>query len=85
MQDYRVTYRMEGDDVLAVFPDSAADCNPGSLMVYAVMGEHSEADAAWAASLPLASEDDYGPLHEYLTRRYADPRQRTPVRLVIEN
>lgn len=85
MRDYRVTYRSDGGDVLAVFLDSAADCGTGSLMVYAPAGEHSEADAAWALALPPAAEADYGPLHEYLARRYADPGQGTPLHLVIEN
>lgn len=72
MQDYRVGYVDSDGEPVAVFIDSGSDCNPGRLMSYARMGEHSEADIDWVAAQPLADEELYRELHGYLSRRYAE-------------
>ena len=84
MADYRVGYLVEdGGNVLAVFLDSAADCNPGNLLSYALLGEHSEAAVDYVRERPLADERQYQELHAYLGRRYGDSPGE-PLRLVVD-
>ena len=85
MKNYHVGYLDVDGDPVAVFTDSAADCRPGNIMVYARMGEHAEADIAWVRQQPLASLTLSAPLHEYLARRYSDPPgECEAVNLVID-
>ena len=81
--DYRVGYLSEGGEPLAVFLDSATEVNAGKLLVYARVGEHSEADVDYLRGLPLADEDLYRTLHTYLSRRYA-AGPGDPLNLVID-
>lgn len=73
MQDYHVGYISVDGEPLAVFTDSPPDCRPGRIMVYARMGEHSEADIEWVRQQPLADPADATSLHAYLERRYSEP------------
>jgi phage terminase large subunit GpA-like protein len=82
MQDYRVGYIFVEDEAEAVFIDSGRDCFRGQLTVYARLGEHADADIAWIRQQPLASEDQYQKLHQYLSRRYASSND--PANLVID-
>ena len=85
MQDYRVGYITVDGEPEAVFTDSTPDCRPGRIMVYARMGEHSEADIEWVRQQPLADPADAASLHSYLARRYSDPPgDCPPLRLVID-
>lgn len=84
MQEYRVGYVDSDGEPVAVFIDSAPDCNPGFLMSYARIGEHSEASLDWVREQPLAGPNEYGQLHDYLSRRYADPHPEPPLKLVID-
>lgn len=70
--DFRVGYLAEDGEPLAVFLDSAAEAGPRGLMVYSRIGEHSDADIRYLRSLPPAGEEQYRPLHTYLSRRYAE-------------
>ena len=84
MDEYRVGYLVEdGDQPLAVFLDSAPDCNAGNLRVYARLGEHGEAAISYLRGLSLAGEPQYRDLHEYLSRRYAGGPGES-LRLVID-
>ena len=83
MQDYRVGYIDVDGDPEAVFIDSTPDCQPGRLMIYARMGEHSEADIEWVRQQPLADLASAAPLHMYLERRYSSPPGEL-LRLVID-
>lgn len=84
MDDYRVGYVDSDGEAVAVFLDSAEDCNCGNLMAYARIGEHAEASLDWIRAQPLSSALQYAPLHEYLCRRYADTPGEEPLRLVID-
>jgi hypothetical protein len=84
MVNYRVGYLVEdGGNVLAVFLDSAGECNPGNLLSYALLGEHSEAAVDYVRAQPLADERQYQELHAYLGRRYGDSTGE-PLRLVVD-
>lgn len=83
MQNYRVGYLDCNGEVAVVFIDSAGDCNPGRLMSYARIGEHSEAAVDWVRGQPLAEESLYRELHDYLRRRYAE-KPGEAVALVID-
>ncbi len=83
MQDYRVGYIDVDGDPVAVFIDSTSDCRPGNIMVYARMGEHSEADIEWVRQQPLAELERAAPLHTYLEQRYSSPPGEL-LRLVID-
>lgn len=73
MRNYRVGYVDVDGTPEAVFVDSTGDCSPGKVQIFALMGEHAEADIDWVRSQALASPDLYADLHAYLTRRYANP------------
>lgn len=64
-----VVYRLIQNEVLAVFPTVPA--RPGRLACYAHIGQHSEADSAYARSGRLATESEYRDLHAELTRIYS--------------
>ncbi|BBY54173.1 hypothetical protein H7J07_06045 [Mycobacterium koreense] len=84
MGDYRVGYVDADGEAVAFFLDSAEDCNAGHLMTYMRVGEHDEAAIDWINEQPLAAADLYGPLHEYLSHRYATAPGETPLNLVID-
>ncbi|KLI09356.1 hypothetical protein A5741_11765 [Mycolicibacterium conceptionense] len=84
MTNYRVAYVLSGGEPVAVFLDSAADCNPGNLMTYMRVGEHDEGSIEWVREQPPAVEYQYRDLHAYLARRYADPSQGESLELVID-
>lgn len=83
MQNYRIGYVDSADEAVAVFIDSADDCNFGMLMSYMRMGEHGEAAIDWIRDQPLAGADLYQGLHRYLSRRYAET-PGDPVNLIID-
>jgi len=83
MKEYRVGYIDADGDPVAVFIDSTEDCGPGRIMVYARMGEHSEADIEWVRQQPLADTARSQSLHAYLERRYSEPPGE-PLQLVID-
>jgi hypothetical protein len=84
MRDYRVGYVNSDGEAVAVFIDSAADCNPGMLLSYARIGEHGEAAFDWIREQPLAHADQYAELHKYLGRRYVETPGEEPLNLVID-
>lgn len=64
--------------VIALFCDSAKDCNPGHVMSYMHIGQHGEASRTLGRNLRLATPDEYAPLLAELRRIYA-PETINPV------
>lgn len=86
MTDYRVAYVFSDDQPVAVFLDSEQDANPGNLLTYARLGEHSEASIDWVRQQPAATEDQYHDLHDYLTKhRYGSLAGYDTLDLVIDD
>lgn len=84
MHAYRVAYVLSDGVPVAVFLDSAGDCNPGYLMTYARAGEHGEGSIEWIRGQQPATDEQYGDLHAYLARRYANPSQGEALALTID-
>lgn len=65
-------------DVIALFCDSAKDCNAGNVMSYQHVGQHGEASRHLGRNLKLATPDEYAPLLRELRAVYA-PEPIEPV------
>lgn len=80
MTDQKIVFRKfpEGD-VIALFCDSAKDCNPGHVMSYMHVGQHGEASRYLGRNLKLASPAEYEPLLRELSDIYAPDFRIVPV------
>lgn len=54
------------NEVMAVFTESAKDCNFGHIMSYNHCGQHSECSFAYIETLKLATEKQYKDLYNEL-------------------
>lgn len=66
----KVIYRYWQKEVIAIFPELKA--NFGNVVIYAHIGQHSEADSWISRAGRLATPDEYAPLHRELTQIYDD-------------
>ena len=66
--------RRNGGEIIAFFPDTMYDgsCNPGNLMSYAHIGQHSEASIDYYNMCRPATEEEYAPLLHELEQIYDD-------------
>lgn len=62
--------KFKDGEVIALFCDSARDCNPGNVMSYMHVGQHGEASRILGRNLRLASPDEYAPLLRELRAIY---------------
>lgn len=71
MKTQNVVFRVfpEGD-VIALFCNSAADCNPGNVMSYMHVGQHGEASRQLVRVTKLAHHEKYMPLLRELRNIY---------------
>jgi hypothetical protein len=71
MKTQNVVFRVfrEGD-VIALFCNTAKDCNPGNVMCYQHIGQHGEASRHIGIMLRLATPEEYAPLLRELNRAY---------------
>lgn len=75
----KVVFRKFSDgQVIALFCDSAKDCNAGNVMSYMRVGQHDETSRHLGRNLKLATPDEYAPLLRELTGIYA-PETIEPV------
>jgi hypothetical protein len=58
-------------DVIALFCNSAKDCNHGNVMSYQHVGQHGETSQQLGRHLRLATPDQYAPLKRELERVYS--------------
>jgi hypothetical protein len=65
-----VIYRMIRGEVAAFLPDLQAGF--GEMVTYHHIGQHGEADMGYYYLGRLATEEEYQPLHQELTRIYND-------------
>ena len=68
----KVVYRYWQKEVIALLP--ALHANFGNIVIYARMGQHSEADSFITRAGRLATPEEYAPLHRELTGIYDDCR-----------
>jgi hypothetical protein len=66
----KVVYRYWQKEVIALLPGIRA--NFGNIVIYAHIGQHSEADSFITRAGRLATPEEYGPLHKELSARYDD-------------
>lgn len=59
--------------VIALICNSARDCNPGMVMSYMHIGQHSEASRDLGRNLKLASPEEYASLQCELQGIYGGP------------
>ena len=80
MKTQNVVFRVfpEGD-VIALFCNSAADCNPGNVMSYMHIGQHGEASRNLGQNLKLATPAQYAPLMRELQGIYKPEYRIVPV------
>ena len=57
-------------EVIALFCDSAKDCNAGNVMSYMHVGQHGEASRNLGQNLRLATPEEYAPLLRELRAIY---------------
>lgn len=62
--------KFKDGEVIALFCDTANDCNPGCVMSYMHVGQHSEASRNLGQNLRLASPEEYAPLLRELRAIY---------------
>lgn len=80
MKEQKVVFRKFSDgDVIALFCDTAKDCNPGHVMSYMHLGQHGEASRYLGRDLKLASPAEYAPLFREMSRIYAPEFRIVPV------
>lgn len=65
-------------DVIALFCDSASDCNFGNVMSYQHVGQHGEASRDLGLKLKLATPEEYADLKRELESIYS-PEPIIPV------
>ncbi len=65
-----VIFRTDGKEVTAFFPTLGA--NPGFIVCYAHIGQHSEASSEYYYSTKPAKENEYSDLLNELTQVYDD-------------
>lgn len=69
----KVVFRKWQDGgVIAVFCHSKQYCNPGNVMTYERVGQHSEAVRSIGQNLKLATPDEYEPLLKELQGIYGE-------------
>jgi len=66
----KVVFRILQGEVIALLCHSAKDCNPGRIMSYMHVGQHSEACRHIGQNLRLATPEQYGPLQRELAAIY---------------
>lgn len=69
-------------DVIALFCNSAEECNPGHIMSYMHIGQHGETSRQIRRYLKLATEQEYAPLLSELRGIYAPEPINAVKRLV---
>lgn len=68
--DQKVVYRYWQKEVVAILPTLPS--NFGNVVIYAHIGQHSEADSWISRAGRLATPEEYAPLHRELSRIYND-------------
>jgi hypothetical protein len=82
MLDQKIVFRVfpgADKEVIALFCDTEKDCNPGNVMSYMHVGQHSEASKYLGRNLRLAKPGEYRALFSELTRIYAPEVRIVPV------
>jgi hypothetical protein len=67
--------------VFAMLCGTARDCNPGNVMCYEHVGQHSEGSRSLGQKYALATPEEYAPLQREIARIYGEPI--TPVRRLV--
>jgi len=67
-QNISVIYRMSRGEVVAAI--SGYECNPGMVMSYMHIGQHSEASKSWFTNLKAARPEQYAEIHKELKGIY---------------
>lgn len=70
-------------EVIAMFCNSARDCNPGSVISYMHIGQHGEASRHLGRRLKLATPEEYAPLLRELSGIYAPEFSINPVKRLV--
>ena len=69
----KVTFRkFDNGEVIAIFPDSGPDCNPGHLMSYLHVGQHGETCPEAMNALAPATPAEYHDLYRELETIYGE-------------
>jgi hypothetical protein len=82
MKNQNVVFRVfpgVDNEVIALFCDTEKDCNPGNVMSYMHIGQHSEASKKLGQNLRLAKPEEYKKLHSELSAIYAPEFHILPV------